>query len=242
MTRQAYYLYGRQDSDEKIVQQHFLAEESQKRDIASLAVKKNASAPHWYTVAEVQKNLRDDEVYVGIYALRPRETDRRSYFAWIIARDGPVRTIDLGDAQIIDDQVKVFLRELERVPSIAPGEEKYAEERLKNKCLVELSRRVLHPIQKLAGARKRWVISPDGPLWNLPWAALLLPVFAALADALQMASANPAALLGVNSQHGLLAAGWPANLILFQWDAPSTTLTIAGTLSGGELVYDSAHH
>lgn len=175
VTRQAYYLYGRQTGDDKIVQQHFLAEEAQKRDIATLAAKQFAPEPRWYTVAEVQKNLREDELYVGIYALRPREAAPRVYHAWLVARDGPVQTIDLGNAQIIDDHVKIFLRELERVPSIAPGEEKYAEERLKYKCLAELSRRVLHPIQKLAGNKSRWVISPDGPLWNIPWGALMLP-------------------------------------------------------------------
>ncbi len=65
---------------------------------------------------------------------------------------------------------------------------------------------------------------------------------ATLAEALQMASANPAALLGVAEQHGLLAAGRPANLILFRWDAPSATLTIAATICAGELVYDAARH
>jgi CHAT domain-containing protein len=113
-------------------------------------------------------------LYVGIYCLRPRENDARVYYAWLVARDGPVRMIALGDARNIEDLVKVFLREQERVPFIAPGEEKWAEQYLHKNCLQELSERVLHPIQKLAGGRKRWIISPDGPLWNIPWAALLL--------------------------------------------------------------------
>ncbi len=65
---------------------------------------------------------------------------------------------------------------------------------------------------------------------------------ATLAEALQMASANPAALLGVHDEHGLIEVGRPANLLLFHWDAPSATLDIAATISGGELVYDSARH
>jgi CHAT domain-containing protein len=33
----------------------------------------------------------------------------------------------------------------------------------------------LQPVRKLASGKKRWIVSPDGPLWNIPWAALLLP-------------------------------------------------------------------
>ena len=46
----------------------------------------------------------------------------------MITRDGPVQSVDLGDARVIDDHVKVFLRELDHVPAIAPGDEKYAED------------------------------------------------------------------------------------------------------------------
>ena len=175
VTRQAYYLYGGSGGDEKIVQQLYLAEEAKKRDLATQSAKLFAPEPRWYTLAEVQKNLRNDEIYVGVYALHPREGAPRAYYAWMIPHTGPVRTVDLGDAHTIEEHAKIFQRELERVPALAPGEEKQAEERLKSKCLEELSRRVLHPILKLAGDKKRWVISPDGPLWNIPWAGLLLP-------------------------------------------------------------------
>ncbi len=175
VTRQAFYLYGRQSGDEKIVQEHFLAEEARKRDLTALAVKQIGAGPRWYTVAEVQRNLRPDELYVGIYAVRPRDSEPRAYYAWLISQVGPVQTIELGDARGIDDLARIFNREIERASFIAPAQEKYAEERLKNKCLAELSRRVLHPIQKVAGGKKRWIVSPDGPLWNIPWAALLLP-------------------------------------------------------------------
>jgi CHAT domain-containing protein len=175
VTRQAYYLYGRPSNDEKIVQQLYLGEEAKKRDLATEAVKKAAPAPRWYTLADVQKNLRADEVYVGIYTLRPRDGEARVYHAWLIPKAGAVQTVDLGDARVIEDLVKEFSSEMDRVPAIAPGEERIAEERLKKSCLDELSRRVLHPIQKLAGGKTRWIISPDGPLWSVPWATLLLP-------------------------------------------------------------------
>jgi CHAT domain-containing protein len=174
VTRQAYYLYGRPTADGKIVQELFLGEETRKRDLAVHAAKQLA-APRWYSLADVQKNLRDDEVYVGLYGLRSGDGTARAYHAWLISRDGPVQVIDLGDARTIEGLVKTFTRSLEKVPTLAPGEEKFAEARLKNDCLTELSRRVLHPIQNAAAGKKRWIVSPDGPLWNIPWAALLLP-------------------------------------------------------------------
>lgn len=58
---------------------------------------------------------------------------------------------------------------------------------------------------------------------------------ATLAEALQMASENPATLLGVTEQHGTLTVGRPANLTLFRWEQP--TLSIVATISGGKLVY-----
>lgn len=60
---------------------------------------------------------------------------------------------------------------------------------------------------------------------------------ATLAEALQMATANPAALLGLDN---LITAGQPAHLTLFKWDEPAATLSIAATLMAGELVYRSS--
>ena len=172
--RQVYLMYGEPATDSLSRQKEFFFEELKKRDLTQAAVQQPMPEPHWYTLPEVRANLAKDELYVGIYCVRPRENAARVYHAWLVARDGPVQMAPLGEARNIENLVKVFLREQERVPFIAPGEEKWSEQYLRKNCLEELSERVLHPIQKLAGGRKRWVISPDGPLWNIPWSALLL--------------------------------------------------------------------
>jgi CHAT domain-containing protein len=41
--------------------------------------------------------------------------------------------------------------------------------------LEELSRLVLHPLLEAAGKSERWLVSPDGALWLVPWQMLLLP-------------------------------------------------------------------
>ncbi len=60
---------------------------------------------------------------------------------------------------------------------------------------------------------------------------------ATLADALQMASTNPAELLGVADRIGSLAVGHAADLVLFDWDEKLKTLAVAATISSGEVVY-----
>jgi N-acetylglucosamine-6-phosphate deacetylase len=60
---------------------------------------------------------------------------------------------------------------------------------------------------------------------------------ATLDDALRMASANPAELLGVGSEFGSIEIGRRADLILFRWDDENATLDVAATVVNGETVY-----
>jgi N-acetylglucosamine-6-phosphate deacetylase len=62
---------------------------------------------------------------------------------------------------------------------------------------------------------------------------------ATLDDALRMASANPAELLGGGSEFGSIEIGRRADLILFRWDEESSTLDLAATIVNGETVYSS---
>src|SRR6185437_254368 len=50
-----------------------------------------------------------------------------------------------------------------------------AEKTLHADCLRPLSRLIFAPIHRLAPGGDRWTVSPDGPLWNIPWGALLVP-------------------------------------------------------------------
>ncbi|MGH9768314.1 MAG: N-acetylglucosamine-6-phosphate deacetylase, partial [Blastocatellia bacterium] len=56
-------------------------------------------------------------------------------------------------------------------------------------------------------------------------------------DALRMASANPAELLGVSNEFGSIEIGRRADLILFRWDDENSTLDLAATIINGETVY-----
>jgi len=60
-----------------------------------------------------------------------------------------------------------------------------------------------------------------------------------LDEALRMASANPAELLGVADQFGSIEVGRSANLTLFRWDEENSTFDVAATIVNGEVVYDN---
>jgi N-acetylglucosamine-6-phosphate deacetylase len=62
---------------------------------------------------------------------------------------------------------------------------------------------------------------------------------ATLDDALRMASANPAELLGIGAEFGSVEIGRRADLILFHWDEENSTLDVKATIVNGETVYSS---
>ena len=60
---------------------------------------------------------------------------------------------------------------------------------------------------------------------------------ATLADAVEMATANPARLLGVDDRLGSVEVGKEASLTLFRWEEGQASLSIVATIVRGEVVY-----
>ena len=61
-----------------------------------------------------------------------------------------------------------------------------------------------------------------------------------LSQAIDLATAQPAKLLGLENQIGVIAQNAPANLITFRWDAPKCQITLLSTVLNGEVVYRRA--
>ncbi len=61
-----------------------------------------------------------------------------------------------------------------------------------------------------------------------------------LSEAIAMASANPARLMGLSSRIGTVEQGFDANLIVFEWNADSRTLQLQQTIMEGQVVYDAS--
>ncbi len=60
-----------------------------------------------------------------------------------------------------------------------------------------------------------------------------------LNEAIRMASANPATLLGLAEQYGTVTAGRPAHLVLLRQADSAHKLNVAATIINGELVYQN---
>jgi N-acetylglucosamine-6-phosphate deacetylase len=58
-----------------------------------------------------------------------------------------------------------------------------------------------------------------------------------LADALRLATANPARVFGIGQVYGRLAPGYAADVLLFRWDADASQIEVAATIAAGVLVY-----
>lgn len=104
------------------------------------------------------------------------------YAAWIVpsAGQGDVRVIDLGEAAAIDAAVAAVRQGLlaaqggsKQKSVIVEKGEAEAEKELQT-ALASLGRLVLTPLLGHIDGKEQWVISPDGPLWLVPWAALPL--------------------------------------------------------------------
>jgi CHAT domain-containing protein/Tfp pilus assembly protein PilF len=136
-------------------------------------------AAPWVELSAVRETM-GDAALIEIVKLRPysfRKQDlagdpwrQPRYVAWIIppAGKGNVRFIDLGDAAAIEAAVAAA-REALQTP---PGPDEAAGEKRSREPIAALSRLVLDPLLAAAGSVQRWIVSPDGDLWLVPWSAL----------------------------------------------------------------------
>ncbi len=137
----------------------------------------------WVSLESVRKALPEDAVLIEVarfprmsFKVGDKSPAEEWYVAWVIpaAGKGDVRVVELGPAEEIDDAVWAVRLALQKgLATVARLGEAKAEKQLHGP-LDALSRRVIQPLLKHAGPARRWVISPDGELWLVPWAALRL--------------------------------------------------------------------
>ncbi|HJT75941.1 MAG TPA: tetratricopeptide repeat protein, partial [Gemmataceae bacterium] len=101
------------------------------------------------------------------------------YGAWVVpaAGEGKVRVVDLGDVGPVDDAVAAVRAAIDKAPDDIHKLKERAAEAAFRKTLAPLDNLLLQPLQKQAGVedKERWIISPEGSLWLVPWEMLPLP-------------------------------------------------------------------
>jgi CHAT domain-containing protein len=184
VSRQALLLHGLVDGKDTwtkdeldAVKTRLLAEESRQRELVS----KRQFVPRkwWYKLDVLRQGLRPskDEVFIDVFCLRPAENGPRVYYAWIVPPAGKITVVELEKADVIEELVKKFGAHQAKVDNDYLNEvgPRKAEEILHKEAIEPLSRLVVDPIWKHAKEYTHWTISPDGPLWGIPWEALVLP-------------------------------------------------------------------
>jgi len=126
---------------------------------------------HAVTVESVQAAVPSDAVLVEFVSYRPfnpkftRREDRfgeARYVAYLLGHKGEPAWVDLGEAKPIDNGIDSLRKALRD-----PGRKDVKRQAR------EVEEKVFHPVRKLLGDTRRVLISPDGALNLIPFAALV---------------------------------------------------------------------
>jgi CHAT domain-containing protein len=138
----------------------------------------------WLELDTLRKTLPADAVLIelarfDVFDIKAKERSKRwqpaRYAAWVITAAGPVCLLDLGPADTIDAAVQQVRQVLQEAPKTIRLKGEADAETAVREPLEALAKKVLHPLLPHLGKAQRWIISPDGSLWLVPWAALPLP-------------------------------------------------------------------
>ncbi len=162
--------------------------EKEEERLAGLLARAGSSAVapgRWFDLQEVTKALPRDAVLIDVgrfhrFDFKGTVGERRGeerYVAWVTSAAGRLAAVDLGPAKAIDDAVEAVRRPLERgreTLKLFMEDPEKAEKALREP-LGRLSKLVLGKLKPHIESAKRWIVSPDGSLWLVPWEMLLLP-------------------------------------------------------------------
>jgi CHAT domain-containing protein len=176
--RQARILYGQPGVPVETRRDELLAEQREQQRLRRTL--KIGKPPIRRNLNDLRKGLLEGEVYIDVFRLRADENSPLTYHAWVVKNKGPVEVVKLGNADCIDEYMNAFIKHQEDFltddgPYYDLGG-RQAEKELQAECLKPLSGLLLSKeLLRLIAGSKRWAISLDGPLWNLPFGALIRP-------------------------------------------------------------------
>ena len=120
------------------------------------------------TVEALQKSMAQDTVWIEIFryrrfvaGLRKATWSQSRYAAYVISKTGPPRFVSLGEAEVLEEAVRSFRR---AISARSPQAMSWSR---------ELDRLIMSEIRPLLGNARGVIISPDGGLNLLPFAALV---------------------------------------------------------------------
>lgn len=124
------------------------------------------------TIETVQAAIPADAAlveFVSYYPVKQNRREPRRYAAYVLGNRGQPGAVDLGPAAEIDrgvSELRALLRKDENKPLSD------VEREVKPKARA-LDQRIMQPVRKLIGDKRKLLLSPDGTLSLLPFAALV---------------------------------------------------------------------
>jgi tetratricopeptide (TPR) repeat protein len=162
--------------------------QSRRRDIEKkLAERSSAAAKvanNWVELAEVRKGVPPGGVLIDIARFRVNQFNAKTtvgvytaprYVAWVVPAlgAGEPRLVDLGLASKVDAAISDARTALENTPDrLEKGDSEKKLEAETTEKLAAVAKLVFEPLKPHLGTAKQLILSPDGDLWLLPWAAL----------------------------------------------------------------------
>lgn len=126
------------------------------------------------TLESVQASIPPDAALVEFvsyypYNAKKNKSGSRSYVAYVLSNQGEPSSVDLGEAAAVDRLVNE-LRAVLRKDEDKPLSE--IEQEIKPKARL-LDQKIMQPVRKLLGDKRKLLVSPDGALNLIPFAALV---------------------------------------------------------------------
>lgn len=133
----------------------------------------------WLSYKDIQNSLGTDRCLIDmvkVYSLAPNDetTTKTRFMVWVTDQNG-TSTYDLGPSEEIELLTKKVAEQLSSAKAEIDKLGDQVAERKLQESLKNLSSRLLDPIADRIQSSKRWEISLDAELWQIPWAALQLP-------------------------------------------------------------------
>ena len=131
------------------------------------------------TAEQVAKHLPPESALVEF--VRMRDWDEKNlgwrkvprYLAFVLTPDNQVRLVDLGEAPPLDAKIAATLDAI-RDPQAFDNPSRYQQKT--NAALADLYQVLIQPLEAAVAARRLLIVSPDGDINKVPFAALRTPV------------------------------------------------------------------
>lgn len=138
----------------------------------------------WTTAAQVLESLDSDEIVIEYFRLDrsspqisswlPFEKDRQGgrYLAWVISgQDRRGDCMDLCNTKICESRIEIMQTRLKEAEQDLEFDSKRAEQSMRQ-AISAIGEDLFVPLQAKMSGHRFCTISPDGPLWLVPWAAM----------------------------------------------------------------------